>query len=399
MSRLGLVLGVSLLLLVLPPAAVTAQGEGIIEGQVMNGTAGAPRVSLVGLEVTLYDVTVGSRALLATTFSDGQGRFQFEGLATDAGRTYEFQLEYQGIVYGARSAFPDGETLLRVAATIYETTTGDRGIVVERQHVLVDFEAGALVIRELCILNNTEDTIYVGQAGATVRFSLPAGAEELTFSDTEVAPHFLETEEGFAYVRPVMPGQKEVLYVYRVPYDGRQLALSRSLVYPTASFDAMIADVGVEVESPQLEYQSLTGGGETAYLHFSGQNLAADSEVVVNLSGAPQGTAALAPASFELDLGLHRYAPGIALLMVLLGAALPLAQTRLTQRRAPSAEANGPAADARAGGALHSQSERDELARLLADLDEAYAEGLVDEQAYEQLRARVKQRLREIWTT
>ena len=212
MSRFLLVLCLSLLLLLCPSAAVSAQGEGIIEGQVINGTAGAPRQGVVGLEVTLYEVTEGSRALLETTFSDGQGRFEFEGLATGSDRTYEFQLEYQGIVYGAQSAFPSGDTLLRVAATVYETSTSDSGIVVEREHVLIDFEAGVLVIRELCLLKNTGDTIYVGQEGTTARFSLPSGAEGLTFSDTELAPHFLETEEGFAYVRPVMPGQKEVLY-------------------------------------------------------------------------------------------------------------------------------------------------------------------------------------------
>ena len=398
MSRIGLVLGVSLLLLVLSPAAVTAQGEGIIEGQVMNGTAGASQVSLVGLEVTLYDVTDGSEALLGTTFSDGQGRFQFEGLATDPDRTYEFQLEYQGIVYGAQSAFPEGETLLRVAATIYETTSDDSGIVVERQHVLIDFEAGAVVIRELCVLNNTADTIYVGQEGITVQFSLPSGAEELSFSDAEEANHFVEVTGGFAYVRALAPGQRQVLYAYQVPYDGQQLALSRRLVYPTNSYDAMIADVGVEVESPQLEYQSLTGGEETAYLHFSGQNLPADSEVVLTLSGAAQGVAAPAPVGFELDLGLQRYAPGIALLMVLLGAALPLAQVRLGKGGEASAEANASGAETRAGGPPDTQSEGDELAHLIADLDDAYAEGLVDEQAYKQLRARMEQRLREIRT-
>ena len=398
MSRFLLVLCLSLLLLLCSSAVLSAQGEGIIEGQVINGTAGAPRQGVVGLEVTLYEVTEGSRALLETTFSDGQGRFEFEGLATDSDRTYEFQLEYQGIVYGAQSAFPSGDTLLRVAATVYETTTSDSGMVVERQHVLIDFEAGVLVIRELCLLNNTGDTIYVGQEGITARFSLPSGAEGLTFSDTELAPHFLETEEGFAYVRPVMPGQKEVLYAYRVPYDGRQLALSRGLVYPTGSYDAMIADVGVEVESAQLEYQSLTGGGETAYLHFNGQNLPAGSEIVVQFSGNPQGAAAPGRTGFELDLGLQRYAPGIALLMVVLGASLPLVQVRLGQGRGSSSEAMGPGVEPRAGQILDAKAERDELAHLIADLDDAYAEGLVNEQAYEQLRARMKKRLLNIWS-
>jgi hypothetical protein len=166
MRKLGLLLPVVLLCLV-ATQPVLAQGEGIIEGQVTNGTVGAPAESVVGLEVTLYEVVGGSPVLLDTTTSDADGWFRFEGLATHPDLSYRFRLEYEGIVYGAESGFPADETVLRVAATVFETTTSDSRIVVERQHVIVDFVDGDAVFQELYVFNNRGDKIYVGEEGAT----------------------------------------------------------------------------------------------------------------------------------------------------------------------------------------------------------------------------------------
>ncbi len=397
MRRLSLLLCASLFLLLFVEAPLAAQGQGVIEGQVMNGTAGAPLGSLAGLEVDLYEVAQGTPSLVGTTTTDWQGRFSFEGIATSSDRTYRFQLEYQGILYGAEAAFPSDDTVLRVVATIYETTTSDSGIVVDQQHVIVDFATGALVIRELYVFNNSSDTIYVGDEGTTLRFSLPAGARDLTFRDPELAPHLVETEEGFAYVRPVMPGQREVLYSYGLPYDGRQLVLSRRTVYPAGGVDVMIANVGVQVQSSQLQYQGLTGGGETAYLHFSGHNLPAGSEIELSFSGPPQPAAGSGQSAPRLSLPLQRYAPGVALLMVILGACIPFAYLRLAQSGRSSPEGDALVVKTSPVQGFPGQAQRDELLHLIADLDDAYAEGLVNEQAYGQLRDKMKKRLRDVW--
>ncbi|HEM62079.1 MAG TPA: carboxypeptidase regulatory-like domain-containing protein [Chloroflexi bacterium] len=397
MRRGGVALCAALIFLLVPQALVLAQGEGVIEGQVLNGTSGAPLASVAELEIELYQVFQGSLSLVGTTTTDWQGRFTFEGLDTGAEHTYRFQLEYQGITYGAESAFPSDEDLIRVVATVYETTTSDSGLVVEQQHVLVDFEAGVLSVRELCVLNNASDTIYVGDGGTTAEFSLPDGALDLAFSDSAEAHHFVETEGGFAYVRPIMPGQREVLYSYEVPYDGGQLVLSREITYPAARFDLMVADVGVQVESAQLEYQSLTGGGETAYLHFQGEDLPAGQEIAVAFAGAPRMTEAPVARGPALGLPLQQYAPALALLMVVMGAAVPWAQLRLSQRSGlavgESDSGSGPGMQQR----VDAHTERDELLRLVADLDDAYEEGSLNEETYGQLRERMRKRLREVW--
>jgi len=387
MSKLTLLLSVFLLYLVASPAAVVAQNRGIIEGQVVNATEGALPESVAGLEVVLYGVVGESTELLATATSDRQGRFRFEGVDTAPAHVYRGQLEYREVVCGSESTFPPGDTVLHLVITIHETTASDHSIVVDRHHIIADFASDALLLQEMYILHNTGDTTYVGGERTTVRFSLPDGAANLTFGDQEMESSLVRTADSLAFVRPVTPGNSEVLYSYRVPYDGSQITLSRRVLYPTGYVDVMVANLGVQVESQRLLYQGLTGGDEMSYLHFGAENLPAGAEIDLRISGAPQGAALPVPARPSWSQGLQEVGPVIALVMGLLGALLAFAQLRWRQRSGRPADQG-----------VDPTVQRDELLHLIADLDDAFAEDRLDQQAYEQLRTRLKQRLRHVWT-
>jgi 5-hydroxyisourate hydrolase-like protein (transthyretin family) len=387
MSRLTLLLTALLLCLVASPAAVVAQNRGIIEGQLVNATGGALPESIADLEVALYRVVGESTELLATATSDHQGRFRFEDVDTDPARVYRTQMEYRGVECSSESAFPPGDTVLHLVVTIHETTASDHSMVVNRHHVVAEFASDALLLQEMYILHNTGDTTYVGGERTTVRFSLPDGATNLTFRDPAMESSLVRTDDSLAFVRPITPGQSEVLYAYRVPYDGSQITLSRRVLYPTGYVDVLVANLGVHVESQQLMYQGLTGGKETSYLHFGVGDLPAGAEVDLLISGAPQGAAVPVPARLSWSQGLQEVGPAIALTMGLLGALLAFAQLRWRRgsKLAP-------------GQRVDPTVQRGELLRLIADLDDAFAEDRLDQQAYEQLRTRLKQRLRNVWT-
>jgi 5-hydroxyisourate hydrolase-like protein (transthyretin family) len=397
MRKLVFALSVLLLCLLAVPAATFAQGEGIIEGQVMNGTADAPPDSVAGLEVALYRMSGESGELVTTTVSDGEGRFRFEDLPTDEDIVYVFELEYQDIFYGAQSSFPAGDTILHVVATIHETTSGDDSIAVERHHLIVDFESDAVVLRELYIFDNASDRIYVGQEGATLRFYLPDGAADLSFGDTETAADVIETSEGFAYTRRLPPGQTQILYSYSVPYDGTELTLRRTILYPTANLDLLVANVGVQAETAQLSYSGLTSTGDESYMHFGGTDLPADTTIELRISGGSQGAPVPALPGSSLIVALRQAAPAIAVALAILGALLPFVQLRLG-KAAPAITGEGsvPGQEEPATRDADLGAEEDELLRLMADLDDAYAEGLLQEQAYRQLRDKMKSRLRKI---
>jgi hypothetical protein len=276
---------------------------------------------------------------------------------------------------------------LHLVITVHETAASDQSILVDSHHIIVDFANDALLLQEMYILHNTGDTTYVGTEHATVRFSLPEDAANVTSRDPQTESRLVRTQDGLALTRPVKPGQSEVAYSYGVPYDGSQTALSWLVLYPTRHVDVLVANVGIQVDSQKLEYQGLTAGDETSYLHFGAEDLSVGAEADLLISGAAPGAAVPVPASQSWSQGLQEVGPMMALTMGLLGALLALAQLRWGRRSEPLARQ-----------AIEPSAHRDELLQQIADLDDAFTEDRLDQQAYEQLRARMKQRLRDVWT-
>ena len=117
----------------------------------------------------------------------------------------------------------------------------------------------------------------------------------------------------------------------------------------------------------------------------------------MRLSGAPQGAAGPALPGSSLIVGLRQAAPAIAVALAILGALLPFVQLRL--RKGPSATGGEESVldqEEPATKDVELGAEEDELLRLMADLDDAFAEGLLQEQAYRQLRDKMEKRLRKI---
>jgi 5-hydroxyisourate hydrolase-like protein (transthyretin family) len=393
MKKLALLASICLPLILNGRNGVAAQGQGIIEGQVVNGTAEASPQSVAGLEVVLYTLNAEGQEFKANTTTDEEGRFHFEGLDTNAEHSYRFQLDYQDITYSGESAFPRGETVLPIMATVYETTRSDEAMVVNRHHVITDFAADALIIQEVYVFDNTADRIYVGEEQSTLVFSLPADATDPTLDDPRLESNTIETDEGFASRLPVAPGESQVLFSYTLPYDGRDRTLVRKILYPTSNFDLMIADVGVQGESPQLAYRGLKGGEETSYLHFGGQDLLPNSEIQIRLSGTPQLMRRALSLEPSLGLRLQGISAWIALSLALLGAVTPFTEVYLRARSQKAKNAGLSRVQTIAHAGSKSQVQRQELLQLIADLDDAFADGRITEEAYQELRKSMKGRV------
>lgn len=393
MRKVAILASICIVALPIGLSVVGAEGQGIIEGQVVNATPDAAPESLAGLEVRLYVLAADTEELAGSTVTDQDGRFRFDGLGTDIDLTYRFELQYEGITYDGQGTFPAKEAILRVVATIYETTENDEAIEVQRHHTIVDFGADTLTVKEMYVFNNTADTIYVGDEGLTLRFALPADATNLSLADPQSELNTMETDKGFASLLPVAPGQTQVLFSYTLPYDDSHHALVRRILYPTTTFDLMIPDVGVQVRSEDLSYLGLTGGEETSYLHFQGQDLTPQSQIEIRFSGAPQTAGQPVLATSPPRFGLEDVSRWIALGLALLGGALALLQVYF-RNRSPEVRKGTPSAGTTPSPAHPDLgAERQELLQLIADLDDAFSQGQIARDAYQQLRTNMKRRL------
>jgi hypothetical protein len=294
MKRIGVPTIIFVLAACLTPVQTFAQEEGVIEGQVVNATADGDSVE--GLTVTLGVLVDMEEQPSQTATTNAEGQFRFEDLSTEAEYGYTLHLGYQGIEYGSDLlTFSEGETTLPVSIKVYEPIESDEVISIERAHVFVDFQEGALLVGELYFFNNDSDRIYVGAdevaegRRGTLRLSLPAGAKGLVVEGGELGQRFFETDEGFVDTWFLPPGQSsgQLMFSYALPYDPSGYDLVRDISYPLGALNVLVADVGVDVTSDQLISQGFRGMEGQSYLNLSGQSLSKGERLTVHFLGSP----------------------------------------------------------------------------------------------------------------
>jgi hypothetical protein len=369
------------LVLVAPPRAL-AQAGGRIEGQLVNGTAGASPPG--ALPVTVHIFKDRSRVGERTVQTDPSGHFVLDGLEAAAGYVYFPIVEYGGASYFPdRPVALDGADSKSVEIRVFEPTQTPDAIAFDRTNLLVlNTSPTALLVMEMGAVVNRSDRTYVGAAGedgrpTTLRFSLPRGA-------TQVAPQaglppddLVPTPDGFQTANPVVPGRQELAFSYQLPYSSSTLDLAKRLEYPTGTFNLYLPDTGLTAVSPHLTYQGTSELGGQRYQLYSAQGLPAGAAIAIRLGGLP---APDIPRPQQLGLIV------LGASAALLGGATAVAIRRRRRANAALAPAHAPVAS---GGDL----ERVDLVRSLAELDERYSAGAIDEATYRAEREQGKARL------
>ena len=320
----------TLSLLVPMSIGVWAQGSGVIEGQVLNATPGGATVENV--TITLWILDGQEQKVLQEETTDGEGKFRFQGLDTE-GYSYQLQVDHQGVSYWSDVAtFSEGEDTLSIPVTVYDTTTDDADLWVEKAHLILDFQAGTILLQEVQILLNNGNKTYVspgGEGGETIHFPLPQGAANLQLMKGMMACCVAQTEKGFAYTRPVFPGVQEFFFSYELPYQSPSYTLSKEIAYPTSSLDVLVADVGVEVTAPGLTAQEPLSLQGRRYLHLTGQGLTPADGLTLVFNNLPVETRPAEPATTASAPGvLAKVVMGLGTVAVLLALAYPFLKRR-----------------------------------------------------------------------
>lgn len=284
MRRLRLL--VTALLCLSSTRLAAAQGTGTIQGTVINGTTvGGP---VAGLEVRLHIFEREREGAGQVTTTDAEGRFEFRELNSGDAWTYMVRVVYRDVVYssGLLSLPPDQDDVTTQIA-VYEPTTEDHNLYVERAHIFVRLDGTAMegarprmdcLVSELYVFFNSGLRTYVGQESAggrrhTATFLLPLQSSDLMLDDGALGGRFLSIDGGFVDTEPQWPGTTQVLYSYRVEGSGEGCDLSRTLQHPISALNVLVADAGVEVESRQLTLEDRREAHGQDYLNYVGQDL------------------------------------------------------------------------------------------------------------------------------
>ena len=386
-------------------APARLSGPGLIEGTLVQGTAGAARPPDAQVALNIYrqaDLLATRRAAV-----DADGGFRFPDLPLDAGYYFLLETDYLGIRYTSPLLAFSGTDFVQdrvapdrieTALPVFEKTTDPAGLRILRANWIVEHEPGSLLVGQVYTFANRGARTVTGSeregvAGpVTLALPLPAGASEVQLQDGDIGALYRRAGRTVYDTRPVPPGDgSRLLFIrFRLPFEGDTAAVTIPLAYDADLLNILIADL------PQLEAAVSVAGeaappaGEESVqgVLFRRWSAAAPAEATVTLSLQgliPAGGDDPRPgAETNLDRRLPVAASPLdrriplafgALVGLILAAASALAVRRQRVLAAlPAAEL---------------EAHRGRLAAQIARLDDLHALGELDAPAWRRRRARL----------
>ena len=387
MTRLVTVVGIALAFVLAlttvggSVGTAAAAGTDAISGTVVDGTAGAalPR----GLVVTLQRVGPGHQSVVNQKASVGaSGRFTFADVPTDPSVSYFVSTEYAGVPYVSTVPKANGGATTTVPVKVYEPTTSDTAIKIDDESWLlgsVDVDKQQALVLVTLVVSNDGDRVYVGDHRGdpgsavpgilprTLRVTLPRGASDFQPQLGLDPAALLPVEGGFVDTAPVLPGQHDLAYTYRIGFAETVAEIQATLSYPTAKLRFLAPD-GLGFRSDHFGDDGTVQLQGQTYRVLGADQLKADTTVTVDVIGLPAVTASrLSPRDMQLG--------GLALI------ALAIVLALYVGLRSRGARVADPLAERRV------------LLASIAQLDDRYAAGQLGDERYRAERARQKRQL------
>jgi hypothetical protein len=275
-------------------AKATALATGNVSGVVVNGTH--QNAYLAGQKVILQRTEGNSTQDVATTVTDGSGKFSFTNLASNASDLYAAYTKFQGGLFSSQAVkLGSGGTALQL--TVYDTTNDDTALRVSVATLLVRQPRpvnGLMGIGEIVTLENTGTTAFVGTLTGDaskpmrlLRFATPPNASDLSLGIGFDGSQVVTTDKGFGSTATVPPGTTDFAFSIDIPYTGTVANLSFKPVYP-ASRIVVLVPLNMVVGG-----RDFVGQGEVASLGshfqvFTVANISADKVATLRLTGLPR---------------------------------------------------------------------------------------------------------------
>lgn len=273
-------------------------GEGVIEGRLVQGSAGAEPPAAQEMTLMAYMSFTPVATFTATTTADGG--FRFDQLATAPEVVYYVGTDYAGVAYGSDlfSLAPLTPTV-QLEIPIYETTAEPDALRISRTQWVVDQLPGELRVRQVLLVANDQDRTVIGRPldGAerpvTAALPVPANAVDLQFQDGALDARYQRVGDVVYDTTPIRPGDqsRQVLMGYTIPFTATDAAFTTEFAYPVDALTLLVADLpGLEAEvSAPLEAVGNQTVQGVAYRVWNGQLDAAQAVTVAMQNLVPAG--------------------------------------------------------------------------------------------------------------
>jgi hypothetical protein len=377
-----------------PPAIVNAQGSGAVkvQGIAVNGTERGAIPASAPISLHAIDPVAG-RVATYNSATDEEGRFVFEEVAPVAGGSYVVVMDYAGMRYS--ELLESSELDDPVEFTVFDITRDIGVINVQRQAMIIadidERERQIQVLEVLGLRNGSDRTLLPELTNITnpadinfLRFSLPADATDLSVQSSLPGGDTIPMGTGFAVTAPVSPGEHEVTYTYRFPYQGEAVTFSQRLIQGAERYQVLAPVSLSQLQVSPLEPRPRIEVGGVSYLVWEAEQIPPGQGVVLQFSRLPQ------PSLTDWAI---TYLSGSQLWLTAIPAALALALGVLLLWAwycAPRSARQKIAVD------VAEQSRRQSLVQAIAALDDRFERGQVPEDEYLPRRQELMEQLRRL---
>ena len=358
-----------------------AQSPVTLSGRVVNGTAEVG--ALTDLQVTLsFQSNTGDVIERVTSTLDG-GVFHFLNLPPQGNPGYVLSTTYLEVEYTSRML---GEPLTEpLEVTVYDLTDDFKALyLIDDTLVLTaaDKKNRQIEILEAVKLrNNSDRTFHTSEPMNLIRFTLPEGATDLDVETSLPGGHIVQVNLGFALTTPIPPGEHDILYVYRVPYNGSILNYQPHFPMGVESYRIMVPAGLAWADSSDMSNASQATVGDRTFGVLEAKNIPTSGRVNLSITDLPQPSLMQRAQNVGESRSFQR-----GMLPAFAGLVLSgLLGYTLVRRRASFAKIG------EVDGNTH-----DELVISIATLDELFASGDITEKAYKQKRNELVLKTREL---
>ena len=350
-----------------------AQETGSIGLTVVNGTTGLP---IAGHEVTLlrHSSEEGAEETLSRVVTDRRGRYVFNGLSAD-GSHYVVATRYLEIPYLTEHIpLEQGAVNQETVLHVFEITMDESALVHRAVHLVIDTAPEILNVTEIIVVENRGTMTFAPPPGVGLGlvYALPAAA----FGLQPMVEGLQHTDRGLLFSAPIPPGIARVVYAYNVDRASIDHRLARQMDYDVDHVQVFVSPSSETVTATNLTNDGVQQVGEDEYLLLS------------NRVGVGQGMSVeVAFPSILVWQDVMKWGMlGFAVLIVAAGLVVGI--------RAKSEQPDDPADPAE----LAPEEERKYAAiiQAMADLDDRYAAGDLDEKSYRSRREDLKNRALEV---
>lgn len=357
----------------------TDVSTGAIYGSIENGTEGADLPH--GLEVTFFAFEGNQLVFEKEIPVDADGKFEVQDLEIVPGRIFGATTEYQGVRYFNTAGHMLEDNLsLELPLTVFETTTDDSLIVVDRLHLILDYSIeGVVEVSELLLMTNTGDRTIAGQDGFNdIRVTLPKDFSNLQFADSPELMRFTEDADGFVMHEAFIPGEAvETYFSFTLPYE-RSLEYQQPVDYPVEAIVILKTQGPPSISGEGLSEVGARDMGGIFMESYRMDPLERGEILELRLSGSHP---ARVDSSSTTNLIIGAAALGLTLIVIF------FAWWKWSQGHEPTVKSDIETAP-------EEPRDREALIRAIAALDDMNEAGEVTGKAYRERREALKRKLK-----